>query len=148
MDEEQFKQRTRQLALRIMRLVEALPDTTTAAVIGKQILRSATSVGACYRAACRGRSTADVIAKLGLVEEEADATVYWLEMLIEGEVVPEKRLKDLLAEANEIVAMTVASIETLRAKANSPIGDTGGSSHKPPAPSSGNPKSTIENSKS
>jgi len=80
------------------------------------LLRSGTSVGASYRAACRGRSTADVLAKLGIVEEEADESVYWMELLLDAAVVPADRLTGLKKEANEIVAMTVASIKTLRAR--------------------------------
>lgn len=116
MDEHEFKRRTKGLGLRVIRLVEALPTGRTADVIGRQLIRSATSVGANYRAACRGKSAADVIAKLGVVEEEADETLYWLEMLVEAELVPQARLADLMSEANEIVAMTVASIKTLRAR--------------------------------
>jgi four helix bundle protein len=85
-------------------------------VISRQLLRSATSIGANYRAACRGKSTADVISKLSIVEEEADESVYWLELLVESNIVPESQVTDLLKEANEIVAMIVASIKTLRAR--------------------------------
>jgi len=116
MDEQVFKTRTKKLALRAIELVETLPKGKTADVIGRQLLRSATSVGANYRAACRGKSTADVLAKLAIVEEEADKTVYWLELLIEAEIVPESRVTPLLTESNEIVAMTVASIKTLRGR--------------------------------
>src|SRR5262245_35345450 len=84
MDEQLFKERTKKLALRVIELVEALPQGRTADVIARQLLRSATSVGANYRAACRGKSTADVMAKLAIVEEEADETAYWLELLIEA----------------------------------------------------------------
>jgi len=115
-NEQMFKKRTKQLGLRVIRLVNALPKNRMAGVIGAQILRSATSVGANYRAACRGRSRADVIAKLGFVEEEADETLYWLELLVEGAILPAKRLEDLMTETNEILAMTVASIKTLRAR--------------------------------
>jgi four helix bundle protein len=83
-------------------------------VIGRQLLRSATSVGANYRSACRGRSPAEFCAKLGIVEEEADESAYWMELLIEGEVVGREVLADLHAEAGEIVAMVVASIRTAR----------------------------------
>jgi four helix bundle protein len=120
MDERMFKERTKKLALRIIRVVEALPKNRSADVIGKQLLRSATSVGANYRAACRGKSALDVIAKLGIVEEEADESIYWMELLIEGGFIPETKLKDLLTETNEIVAMTVASIKTLRARSRNP----------------------------
>lgn len=82
--------------------------------MGRQLLRSATSVGANYRAACRGKSRADVIAKLGIVEEEADESLYWKELLIETGLVAEARLQSLMQEANEILAMTVASIKTMR----------------------------------
>ncbi|NJO52337.1 MAG: four helix bundle protein [Leptolyngbyaceae cyanobacterium RM2_2_4] len=116
MDEQIFKQRTKAIALRVIRLVETLPWQGSAGVIGKQLLRSATSVGANYRAACRARSTADLIAKLGIVEEEADECLYWMELLVEAGLVPENKLKSLMAEVNEIVAMTVQSIKTLRTK--------------------------------
>jgi four helix bundle protein len=117
-NEQQFKERTKKLGLRVIRLVEALPGGTTADVIGKQILRSATSVGANYRAACRGRSDAAMIAKLDIVLEEADETLYWLELLIEAGLIPAARLADLMAEINEITAMTIASLKTLRAKSH------------------------------
>ena len=120
MDERTFKERTKKLALQVIRVVESLPRSRSADVIGKQLLRSATSVGANYRAACRGKSASDVIAKLGIVEEEADESIYWMELLVDGGFVPAAALKDLLAEMNEVVAMTVASIKTLRSRANSP----------------------------
>ena len=120
MDEEQFKARTKKLALRVLRLVEVLPRSRTADVIGRQLLRAATSVGANYRAACRARSVAEMIAKLGIVEEEADETLYWLELLVEARLMPESRLADLMQEADEIVAMTVVSIKTLRARGRKP----------------------------
>ena len=91
MNEAEFKERTKRLGLRIIDLVESLPKTKTAEVIGRQLLRSATSIGANYRAACRGKSTADVLAKLAIVEEEADETAYWLELLVESRVVDEDR---------------------------------------------------------
>jgi four helix bundle protein len=116
MDEEEFKRRTKSLGLRVVRLVEALPRRATTDVIGRQLLRSATSVGANYRAACRARSVADMIAKLKIVEEEADETLFWLELLVEAELMPEARLVELIQEADEITAMTVASIKTLRAR--------------------------------
>ena len=116
MNEEQFKARTRQLALEIIGLVESLSRGRTADVIGRQLLRSGTSIGANYRAACRGKSKADVISKLAIVEEEADETVYWLELLIESKIVEPSRVNGLLKESNEIVAMVVASIKTLRGR--------------------------------
>ncbi|MFM6009559.1 MAG: four helix bundle protein [Dolichospermum sp.] len=116
MNEQQFKTRTKQLALRVIRLVESLPNTKTADVIGKQLLRSATCVGANYRSACRAKSTADLIAKLSIVEEEADETLYWLELLIASRLITVEKLNNLMQETSEILAMTVASIKTLRQK--------------------------------
>jgi len=113
-DENAFKKRTKQLALRIIKVVDALPKNRTANIIGRQLIRSGTSIGANYRAACRGKSTADVIAKLRIVEEEADESVYWMELLIESGLASEPRLSELLQETNEILAMTVASIRTLQ----------------------------------
>jgi four helix bundle protein len=98
MTEQEFKDRTKQIALRIIRLVESLPDSNTAQIIGKQLLRSATSVGANYRADCRGKSTADILHKLAIVEEEADESLYWLELLIESEIVMEKKLSVLTSD--------------------------------------------------
>jgi four helix bundle protein len=114
MDENLFKKRTKQLALSFIKIVEALPKNRTADVIGRQLIRSGTSVGANYRAACRGKSTADVIAKLRIVEEEADESAYWMELLIESGLLAEARVSELLQETNEIIAMTVASIRTIQ----------------------------------
>jgi len=114
MDEKIFKDRTKKLALAIIELVEELPNRRTADVLGRQLLRSGTSVGANYRSACRGRSTADVLSRLAIVEEEADESVYWMELLVEAHIIPEARVRELMREANEIVAMTVASIKTMR----------------------------------
>jgi four helix bundle protein len=115
-NEAAFKRRTKELGLRVIRLVEVLPPGRTADVIGRQVLRSSTSVGANYRAACRARSVPDMIAKLSIVEEEADETLYWLELLVEADLMSADRLQDLMNEADEITAMTVASIKTLRGK--------------------------------
>ncbi len=114
MTEQEFKDRTRRLALAIVRLVEELPRTRTADVLGKQLLRSGTSVGANYRAACRGLSTADVLAKLGDVEEEADESLYWMELLVESGAVSAGRVTHEMKEMDEILRMTIASIKTLR----------------------------------
>lgn len=111
-----LQRRTKAYALRVIRLVQSLPHDRTADVIGKQLLRSATSVGANYRAARRAKSLADFIAKMGIVEEEADECVYWLELLTESGLVAEGRLADLIAESNELVAITVASIKTAKAR--------------------------------
>jgi four helix bundle protein len=114
MDEETFKQRTKRFGLAVIKLVESLPRNRTAEVLGRQLLRAGTSVGANYRAACRGKSTSDVVAKLGIVEEEADESIYWIELLVEAGVVAPNSVEDLKKEANELLAMTVASIKTLR----------------------------------
>jgi four helix bundle protein len=115
---EDLKQRTKEFALRIIKLVEALPRGRTADVIGRQLLRSGISVGANYRAACRAKSNADFISKLGTVEEETDESIYWMELLIEAEIVESVKLEALMQEADEILAMTVASINTARRKKN------------------------------
>ena len=123
MDEETFKRRTKRLALDIIKLVEVLPRTRTADIIGRQLLRSGTSVAANYRAACRGKSKADVISKLGIVEEEADETSCWIELLIESGILSAGQVSSLLNETNEIVAITVSSIRTLRGQNQSRIGE-------------------------
>ena len=114
MTEEEFKNRTKQIALRIIKLVDSLPRSSSANTIAKQLLRSGTSIGANYRAACRGKSPADVIHKLSIVEEEGDESIYWMELLVESGIVSEKMLSPLISDVNEIVAMTVSSIKTLR----------------------------------
>lgn len=114
MTPDKLKKRTKQFGLRIIRLVEALPKTQTASVIGKQLLRCATSVGANYRAACKGKSKADFIAKLGIVEEEADESIYWLEMLIEARIIKADLVAELLAEAHELTAIITASRKTAK----------------------------------
>ncbi len=109
MTEIELKTRTRKFALRVLKLVAALPKTAEGRAIANQLARSGTSVGANYRAACRGRSKAEFISKLGIVEEEADESVYWLELVIEAGLMSRKRIEPLLQEANEIVAIMVAS---------------------------------------
>jgi four helix bundle protein len=116
MNEQEFKQRTKALGLRVIKLVSSLPKNTVSEVIGKQLIRSGTSVGANYRAACRARSTADLIAKLRIVEEEADECLYWMELIVEAKLVDVANLRSIMSETNEILAMTVASIKTLIAK--------------------------------
>ncbi|SRR6266550_2017911 len=123
-----FKKRTRNVALRVIKLVNALPNSR-AAVIGRQLLCSATSIGANYRAACRSRSAADMVSRLSITEEEADEALYWLELLAQSNPIASPRLEPLRKEIGEIVAMTVTSIKTLRSR---PIQ---------------NPKSKIQNPK-
>ncbi|HEY9151597.1 MAG TPA: four helix bundle protein [Anaerolineales bacterium] len=115
MNEEDLKRRTKQFGLRVIKLVESLPGTSTARTIGNQLLRSGMSVGANYRAACRGKSKADFIAKAGISLEEADECLYWMEILQEANIVPIEKLKDLMKEADELVAIFTASIKTARA---------------------------------
>ena len=119
MNPEEFKERTKQFALRVIRLVETLPRDGAGGVIRRQILRSGTSVGANYRAACRARSRAEFAAKLGIVEEECDETAYWLELLVESNLMPRERVADLMGEAHEILALVVASIRTARRQSSS-----------------------------
>jgi four helix bundle protein len=107
--EDELKQRTKQFALKVIKLVGLLPRSIESQVIGKQLIRSATSVGANYRAACRSRSKAEFIAKLGIVEEEADESAYWLELIIEGGFLEPRNVEPMLREANEIVAIMAAS---------------------------------------
>lgn len=109
---EEMKSRTKKFGLRVIRVVQSLSNDLISQVIAKQMIRSGTSVGSNYRAACRARSSAEFRAKLGIVEEECDETIYWLEMLIEASLVPETRLADLMKEANEILAIVVTSIVT------------------------------------
>jgi len=111
---ENLRKRTKAFALRVIRLVESLPKNRTADVIARQLLRSGTSVGANYRAACRAKSDADFIAKMGIVEEECDECLYWMELLIESRLLEKRLLEALMDEANELVAIVVASIKTAR----------------------------------
>ncbi|MBU4263583.1 MAG: four helix bundle protein [Proteobacteria bacterium] len=110
-----LKERSKKFALDVIGLVDGLLAGRTAAVIGKQLLRSGMSVGANYRAACRAKSPADFIAKMGIVEEEADECIYWMELLAEANILPLTRLQPLMAEADELVAITVSSIKTAKA---------------------------------
>lgn len=100
---EEFKKRTKQFVLRSIKLFQSLPKTEEARIIGKQFLRSSSSVGSNYRAVCRARSKAEFYAKLSIVVEEADESLFWLEILTESEILPESRLKNLINEATEIV---------------------------------------------
>src|SRR5437016_7537514 len=109
MNADDLKKRTKQFALRILKLVAALPNTVAGRAIGGQLVRAGTSVGANYRAACRGRSKAEFVAKLGTVEEEADESAYWMEMIIEGALLKQSQVEPLLNEANELVKIMARS---------------------------------------
>jgi len=114
MSDPDLKKRTKAFALRILKLVDALPKTTAGRALSSQIVRSGTSIGANYRAACRAKSTADFIAKMAIVEEEADETLFWLELLEESELLPAAKLTAIKQEADELIAITVTSIKTAR----------------------------------
>ena len=114
MDEKTFKDRIKKLAVAIIHQVDKLPRSLASDVIGKQLIRSGTSIGANYRAACRAKSTPDMINKLKIVEEESDETQYWLEILVEAGLVPQPQIADIYRETDELLAMTIASIKTLR----------------------------------
>ncbi len=107
-----LKQRTKDFAVRIVRLFRSLSHAPDAQTLGKQLLRSGTSVAANYRSACRARSRAEFISRMAVVVEEADETVFWLELLAETGVVSSERTRDLLKEANELVAIFGASLRT------------------------------------
>jgi four helix bundle protein len=123
MNAEELKERTKQFALGIIRLTTSLPNTRPANVISRQLIRSGTSVGANYRAACRARSKADFVSKIGVVEEEADETLYWLELLLAAKIGETKPVKDLLAEAGELVAIFTATGRTAKVQ-NSILGSS------------------------
>ena len=112
--QEALRARTKKFALRIIRLFRRLPRSPDAQVLGKQLLRSGTSIGANYRAAGLARSKAEFISKIAIVVEETDETVFWLECLIESGIIPEALLRDLLVEANELLAIFAASLRTSR----------------------------------
>jgi four helix bundle protein len=118
MNQEEMKQRTKLFALGIIQLVESLPKERTAEVLGRQLLRSGTSVGSNYRSACRAKSIADFISKMGIVEEEADESLYWMELLIEAGIEVNMKMEALMKEARELLSITVASIKTARKSQN------------------------------
>ena len=105
----ELKQRTKGFALRVMKLVDALPHSRSGKAIGNQLVRSGTAVGANYRATCRARSKAEFIAKIGVVEEEADESGFWMELIVEGCLLPARKVSALLQEANELTAIMAAS---------------------------------------
>ncbi|BBO32388.1 four helix bundle protein [Lacipirellula parvula] len=116
MRNQELSNRTKQFALRVMRLFSALPHSDLGRVLGKQLLRSGTSVGANYREACRARSDAELISKLGIVEQELDESIYWMELLVDGEIVTAARLGELMTEADELMKIVVTSIKTIKSR--------------------------------
>ena len=109
MNPQELKERTKRFALRVMRLVDALPKSAKGRALASQLVRSGTSVAANYRASCRARSRAEFISKIGVVEEEADETALWLELIIDDKILPQKKITPLLNEANELVAIMAVS---------------------------------------
>jgi four helix bundle protein len=111
---QELRERTKKFAIRIVRLFQALPKSTEAQVMGKQLLRCGTSVAANYRAVCRARSKAEFVARMGIVAEEADESVLWLELLEETGILSHARLQDILKEATELVAIFSTSLKTAK----------------------------------
>lgn len=114
MNKQDLQKRTKAFAPRVIQLVDVLPKRRSADVIGGQLLRSATSVAANYRAACRARSQAEFIAKLGIIEEEADESEGWMDLLADANLIPRSKVAALISEASKLTAITVASIKTAR----------------------------------
>jgi four helix bundle protein len=114
MTTKELKERTFHFGIRAVRVVECLPKGDIGRTLGQQLLRAATSVGANYRAAARARSRADFIAKMGIVEEECDEALFWMEFLVQLRLVKATRLRDLLKEGDELLAIIVSSINTAR----------------------------------
>ncbi|HEC79107.1 MAG TPA: four helix bundle protein [candidate division WOR-3 bacterium] len=116
MDAEELKKRTKKFALNVIKLVEKFPKTKTGDIIGRQLLKSATSVGANYRSACRAQSHAHFISKISIVEEESDESLYWLELTLESNLAERKIVLDLINEANELTAIFSSSRQTARSR--------------------------------
>ncbi len=120
MNKQELKERTKQFALRVMKLVDALPHSVSGRAIANQLVRSGTSVGANYRAACRGRSKAEFAAKLGIVVEESDECCFWLELIMDGNLLPIAKVGQLYREADELTAIFAASIRTAKSSLPNP----------------------------
>jgi len=111
-----IKQRTKKIGLDVIKLIDELPSKPSSWVISKQLIRCSTSIGANYRATCRAKSSPDFINKLKIVEEEADETIYWLEIIEESGLLSSQKIAEIKRETNEILAITVASIKTMKKK--------------------------------
>ena len=118
MNTDELKKRTKGIGLSIIKLIDMIPNTVAGRAIANQLIRSATSVGANYRAACRAKSKPDFINKLKIVEEEADETLYWVELIEESKLITNQNLSELKKEINEIIAIVVSSIKTTKEKLN------------------------------
>jgi len=114
MTSDELKLRTKKFALRIIKLTENLPDNQSGKIIGNQLIRSATSVGANYRAACRSRSKQEFISKIKIVEEESDESLYWLELIREIKCFSEKRMSCIIKEADELTAIFTSTVKTAK----------------------------------
>jgi four helix bundle protein len=114
MTKDELKKRTKQFALEIIKLVDELPNTTAGRTVGNQIIRSGTSVASNYRSACRARSNADFISKITIVEEECDETLFWLEIIVDGNLLKKERVLALLKEADELTAIFTSSGKTAK----------------------------------
>jgi len=121
MDKAELKRRTQKFAVEIIKFIESQPNSRTLAVLSNQLLRSSTSIGANYRSACKGKSTADFINKIIICEEEADESIYWLDLLIEAELVTESKVLPLRKEANELTAIFTAIGKTAKENQKSKI---------------------------
>ncbi len=122
MTPEGMKQRTMAFALGVIRLVKSLPRGRETDLIGRQLLRAGTGAGANYRGSCRSRTDGDFLARMGLVEEEADESLFWMELLMQARLIPKARLEALMREADEIVRIVVASIRTVKERVGRPRG--------------------------
>ena len=118
---KELQDRTRTFALRVLRAFRSLPESREGRILGQHLLRAATSVAANYRAACRARSRRDFLFNLGIVEEEADESLFWLEFIAEAGLLPRATLADLILEANQLTAIFVASRRTAKSNRQSPI---------------------------
>lgn len=116
MTQNELKKRTKEFALRVLRLVESFPNTFLGRHVGGQLTRASTAVAANYRAACRAKSSADFIAKMGTVEEESDESSFWIEFAVDADLTPLGRVTDLLDESNQLTAIFVSSINTARGR--------------------------------
>ncbi len=119
MTPDELKRRTKNFGLAVIRLCDTLPQTRSSAIVANQLIRSATSTGANYRAVCRARSDPDFVSKLGVTLEEADESVYWLEIILESKMKKPEEVQPLLNEGNEIVSILVASLNTIRTRMKS-----------------------------
>jgi four helix bundle protein len=116
MTTDELKNRTKLFAVEVVKFARALPDEFATVHMAKQLVRSGTSVGANYRASCRAKSGADFVSKMTTVEEEADESLYWLELLVETDTVPRKKVAALMDEAEQLLRIVVASIKTARGR--------------------------------